>query len=82
MRIFQQKENVDELMTELEHQGLSTKSIFRVQICPTDFLVILGRHQLLLGPSQRRTWMGESCPGSTDHRFQGARRSHSPPGVG
>lgn len=29
MRIFQQQENVDELMTEVEHQGLSTKNIFR-----------------------------------------------------
>lgn len=43
---------------------------------------VLGRHRLLPGLSQHRTWRAGSCPGSTGHRSQGAGRSRSPPGDG
>lgn len=43
--------------------------------------VVPGRHQLLLLPSQHRTWTVASSRGSTGYRHQEAGWSRSPPGV-
>lgn len=58
MRIFQQQENADELMTEVEHQGLSTKRTFSE--CKSVTLIfwsyLAGINSSLVPPSAEHGW--------------------------